>query len=102
MRERGGDESLEERRRPCRARLELGMELARHEPRMVGQLDDLDEAPLLERAGDDEPGRKELLAVEVVHLVAVAVALEDDRVAVQLARARAIGDLDRLRTEAHR
>ena len=34
--ERGGDELAEERRRPRRARLELRVELARDEPRMVG------------------------------------------------------------------
>ena len=49
---------------------------------MIRQLDDLDEPALLERPGDDEAGVDKLLAVEVVHLVAVAMALEDDRVAV--------------------
>ena len=47
--ERGADELAEERRRPRRARLELRVELARDEPRVIGQLDDLDEPPLLER-----------------------------------------------------
>ena len=56
---------------------------------MVGQLDDLDEAALLERAADDEPAVDELLPVGVVDLVAVAVALGDHRlVAVDLAGAR--------------
>src|SRR6266567_136482 len=36
-----GDESGEERMRTCRARLELGVELAADEPRMRLELDDL-------------------------------------------------------------
>ena len=54
--ERGADELAEERRRARRARLELRVELARDEPRVIRQLDDLDEPALLERAGDDEAG----------------------------------------------
>ena len=96
------DEPAEERGRPRRARLELRVELARDEPGMVGQLDDLDEPPLLERAGDDEPVRDELFAVLVVHLVAVPVALVDRRLAVDLARARLLAELDGLRPEPHR
>ena len=61
--ERRADELAEERRRPRRPRLELRVELARDEPRVVGQLDDLDEPSLLERPGDDEPVLDELLAV---------------------------------------
>ena len=48
------------------------------------------------------PGVDELLAVLVVDLVAVAVALVDDELAVGLARLRALGELDRLRAEPHR
>src|SRR5262249_34553011 len=48
--ERGADEVAEERRRPRRAALELRVELARHEPRVVGQLDDFDQATFLVRA----------------------------------------------------
>ena len=97
------DELAEERRGPRRPRLELRVELRRDEPRVVGQLDDLDEAALLERAADDEAGVDQRLPVGVVHLVAVAVALGDDRlVAVHLAGARVVGELDGLRAEAHR
>src|SRR5207248_6112010 len=100
--ERGADEAAEERRGAGRPRLELGMELTGDEPRMAGELDYLDEAPAVERAADDEAGSDELLAVVVVHLVTVPVALEDDRVAVQLARLRPLGHLHRLPPEAHR
>ena len=61
--ERRADEAAEERRRARRPRLELRVELARDEPRMVGQLDDLDEPALLERPADDEPRLDEPLAV---------------------------------------
>jgi len=71
--ERCDDELAEERRGSCRARLELRVELARDEPRVIGQLDDLDETALLERPRDDEPVLDELVAVLVVDLVAVAV-----------------------------
>ncbi len=69
---------------------------------MLGKLDDLDEPPLLERARDDEAGLHEPLAIEVVHLIAVPVSLQDHRLAVQLARLGAPGYLDRLGAEAHR
>ena len=101
--ERGRDELAEERRRARRARLELGMELRRDEPRMVGQLDDLDQPALLERPADHEAGVDELLPVRVVHLVAVAVTLGDDGLAaVDVAGAGVRGELDGLRAEAHR
>src|SRR5256885_10215690 len=61
-----------------RSRLELGMELAGDEPGMIRQLDDLDESALLEGPADDEPRLDQLLAVEVVHLVAVPVALRSE------------------------
>ena len=86
--ERRADEPAEQRGRPRRSRLELRVELARDEPRVIGQLDDLDEPPLLERSGDDETGVDELVAELVVDLVAVPVALVDRRLAVDLARAR--------------
>ena len=100
--ERRADELAEERRRARRPRLELRVELARDEPRVVGQLDDLDQPPLLERARDDEARVDELLAVLVVDLVAVAVALVDDGLVVGVARPRPLRDLDRLRAEPHR
>src|SRR5215208_2381202 len=64
--DRGADEVAEERRGPRRARLELGVILAGDEPGMVGELDHLDEAALLERARDDETGLDELRPEGVV------------------------------------
>src|SRR5581483_387366 len=84
-------------------RLELRMELRRDEPRVVRQLDDLDEAAFLVGAADDEAAGEERLPVGIVDLVAVPVALEDDRlVRVQLTRPRSLDELDRLRAEPHR
>ena len=54
------------------------MELARDEPGMLGELDDLDEPALLERPRDDEAFVDEARSEVVVHLVAMPVALEDD------------------------
>ena len=68
-----------------RLRLELRMELHGHEPGMVGQLDDLDQRAVGAGAGDLQAVGRELLAVDVVELVAVAVPLGD------LARAVARG-----------
>src|SRR5437763_12112228 len=101
--ERGLDELAEERRRPRRPRLELRMELRGDEPRVVRQLDDLDQAPLLEGAADDEAGVDEPLAVGVVDLVTVPVAFGDHRLAaVDVTRPGAVDELDRLRPQAHR
>src|SRR5438034_3471452 len=101
-RERGADELPEERRRPRRARLELRVELAGHEPGMVGELDDLDEPTLLERSGHSEPRVDQRRAVVVVDLVAVAVSLVDDGLAVCVVGACPLHELDRLRTQSHR
>src|SRR5439155_685457 len=40
------EEIAEQRARPVRPRAELGVELARHEPRVMGKLDDLDQSPV--------------------------------------------------------
>ena len=78
------------------------MELARDEPGMLGQLDDLDEPAFLEGARDDEPVLDELVAELVVDLVAVPMALVNRRLAVDLAGASPLAELDRLGAEPHR
>src|SRR2546423_12295974 len=96
--ERGLDELAEERRGPCRPRLELGMELRGHEPGMVRQLYDLDQTALLEGAADDQARVDEPLAVGVVDLVAVPVALGGHRLAaVDVPRPGAVDELNRPR-----
>ena len=69
---------------------------------MVVELDDLDEPLVRRRARHDQPGGLEPLAQEDVDLVAVAVALVDDGLAVELARPRAGVELDRIGAQAHR
>ena len=51
------------------------MKLPGHEPGMIRQLDDLNEVAGLIDAGDDQPRFRQLGAIAVVDLVAVAVAL---------------------------
>ena len=86
--QRRGDELAEERVRVRRAALELGVELHADEPRVVAELDDLDEVALgVASRRSRRPAASSALAVVVVELVAVAVALVDRLVAVGRARA---------------
>src|SRR6266516_5769550 len=101
-RECGTDEIAEQRRRTRGPRLELRMELACHEPRVIGQFDDLDEPALLERARDDQPALHERRAVMVVDLVTMPVALVHDRLAVGVVRAGSLAQRYGLRAEPHR
>src|SRR6185503_20889534 len=66
---RGADEAREQRVRAHRPRLELGMELAADVPRMLGQLDHLDERAVgrKPRAAHAELG--EHVAIRVRHFV---------------------------------
>src|SRR5690606_8984301 len=99
---RGADEADEQRVPVARRRGELRMELAREEPRMVRQFDDLDQQVVHRLARDHQAEVLELLAVVVVELVAVPVALADHVLAVQLARERAGPESALLSAEAHR
>ena len=67
-----------------RARLQLGMELDADEPGMVGVFDDLGQEAVGRHAGEAQALRLEPVAIADVDLVAVAVALGDLRVAVDL------------------
>src|SRR6266567_6645682 len=71
------DEVPEERVRPLGPAAQLRVELAGHEPRVVGQLDDLDEPAVRREAAQDEARLLQHLPVLVVELEAVAVALVD-------------------------
>src|SRR4051794_14207957 len=84
-RERRPDEVPEQRRRALRARLELGMELRGHEEGVLVELDHLDETLVGRRGADDEAGRLQAATQEEIDLVAVAVALVDDGLAVERA-----------------
>ena len=108
-RERGGGaleriahELAEERLRAQRARLELGVVLGGDEERVVGQLDDLDQAVVGRGAAEHEPGVLQALAQVVVDLVAVAMALVDHGLVVDRAGAGAVVELHRVGAQAHR
>src|SRR5919106_1489848 len=96
------DEVPEQRLRAVRPAFELGVELARDEPRMVGQFDDLDQGSIGRLPGAYEPRVLELAAEAGVDLVAMAVPLEDELVAVGLLGFRALHDATRVRPKSHR
>src|SRR5689334_8612219 len=83
------DEPYEQRMPVARRRGELRMELAGEKPRMVRELDHLDEQIVHRLARDHEPQILELLPIAVVELVAMAMALADHVLAVELTRERA-------------
>src|SRR5207247_3697315 len=93
------DEVAEQRRRTRRPRLELWMELARHEPGVVGQLDDLDQPALLERARNDQPAVHERGTVMVVDVVTMPVTLVHDGIAAGVVCASPVRQHHRMRTE---
>ena len=78
------------------------MELAGDEPRVVRQLDHLDQQVVHGLAGDDEAQILELLPIAVVELVAMAMALADHVLAVEFARQGTGLEAAFLRAEAHR
>src|SRR5882724_6187188 len=61
-REGSGHEAVEQRVRALGPALELGVELARDEPRVVLELDDLDEPAVGALTRQEQPGRLEGLA----------------------------------------
>src|SRR5215813_10038766 len=68
--EGGADEPLEQRMRSGGPRLELGVELAAEEVRVVAELDHLDQTFVGRESREDEAVVRERLAVGVVHLPA--------------------------------
>ena len=83
------------------AALELGVGLAGDEEGMVGQLDHLHQALVGGEARNHETPFHKGVAIGVVHLVAVAVALVDDGLAVGRCRAGAGHHLAGIGPEAH-
>src|SRR5215467_7146328 len=71
----GADERREQRMRPRRLRLELGMELDGEIPGMAGHLGDLDELPVRRTSRDTEAVLAQCFLVQAVELVAMAMTL---------------------------
>src|SRR5690554_355289 len=67
----------EERVRVCRTGLELGVELAAEEPRVVIKLDDLHQFPVRPHTAHAETRVGELVAVVRVHFEAMTMTLAD-------------------------
>src|SRR5829696_7150703 len=88
--------------RAFRPGLELGMELAGDEPRMVLELDDLDEPAIRRLARQHHAGGFEHWAIPVVDLEPVAVALVDDLTAVHRRRLRPWRQPRGIQAETHR
>src|SRR5690606_38317373 len=100
---RGADEADEQRMSLARRGQELRVRLAGQEPRtlVARQLDDLDQGVVHRLARDHQARVLQLGAVAVVELVAVAVALGDHVLAVQLARQGARLEPLLLQAQAH-
>src|SRR5690349_14526890 len=95
----GLDEAGEQRVRLQRFRLELGMELHSHVPGMLRQLHDLDEFAVLGAADNLQSALGQGALVEAVELVAMAVTLVNERLAVELPRSRSFLQLARVGAE---
>ena len=87
--QRGSTKLAEQRVRPQRPGLELGVELHRHEPGVGGQLRDLHELAVGRPAGHAQSLLGQLVLVQAVELEAVAVALADRGCRRRSARLRA-------------
>src|SRR6267143_803763 len=105
------DSALQERRshevpekgvRAVRPGAELRMELARDEPWVVCQLDDLDQPAVRRHAAEHHAGLAHHLAVLVVELEAMAVTLVHDLLTVRLVRQRSGEQLAGIQAEPHR
>src|ERR1700691_2446294 len=81
---RRGDKRAEQRMRLQRLRLELGMELASDEMRMIRQFHHLNVCAVRRRTRDSQPCRHHWLFVFAVEFVTMAVALADFELAVDL------------------
>mgnify|MGYP001677499098 CR=1 FL=1 len=84
-----------------RTRFQLGVELRADKPRMVLDLDDLDEAVVGQRSRDGKPRTLKLGTKIVVELVAVAMALTDFFLRVSGKALRAFPKLARISPQAH-
>ena len=86
----------------ARAQLRVGLRSDVKWVHVSWQFDVLDQVAVWRHAGEHEPRIRNLLAIRVVDFVAVAVALGDASLPIQLTNDRAIGEVGRVQAEAHR
>src|SRR5690606_20734567 len=79
------DEACEPRLLLARRRAAPGVELAAHEPGMIGQFHHFDELLAFGQAGNPQPSVFEMRQVMIVHFVTMAMPLADDVSAINLA-----------------
>ena len=77
------------------------MKLAADEPRVIWQLDDLDESTVWREPGERHPGRLQLISVLVVEFKAVAVTLSNQIRTVGRTRTRFTHHATRISAEPH-
>src|ERR1700682_2703423 len=94
------DESAEQEMPVARRRGEFRVKLARHEPGMRAQFDELHQTVGRE-SGEAQAGRGQLLQIVIVEFVAMAMAFEDRSLAVQRVRKRAGYQCRLLRAKTH-
>src|SRR5450759_4862570 len=98
----GPYEVPEQRVRAVGPRAELWMELACDKPRVIRELDDLDQPSIGRHAAEHHTRVAHHLAILVVELEAMAVALVNDLFAVSLVGQRAWEQPARVQAESHR
>src|SRR3954463_8620741 len=82
--------------------LQLGVELAADEPRVIRQLHDLDQLPVGRQSAQAKSLLHEQVAVLVGYFVPVAMALAHFGLSVYLGRARTASQAARVSAKAHR
>src|SRR5688500_18319633 len=97
-----GNEPGEQRMRPRGARLQLRVELAADEPRMVSQLHDLDERPVRTQPAESKSLLDEHVAILIRDLVPMAMALAHLGHAIHLSGLATASEATRVRAEPHR
>src|SRR6476646_586356 len=82
-----GDEAGEERMRPRRPRLQLGVELAANEPGMRDELDDLDQLAVRREAAQSHSVLHEEVAIAIRDFITMTVSFAHLRNPIHLGRA---------------
>src|SRR5207253_4444281 len=87
--------------RPARPGIELGMELGRQKPRMMLQLDDLDQTTVRRDSAQHEAVLDEPITIGIVQFVAVPMPFVHFELAIGFKGSRALLDRARITSQAH-